>query len=123
MTLGSHPLNLALRFLLEMTALAATAYWGWILHDGAGRWLWAIGLPWLLAIVWGTFAVPGDPSRSGAAPVPVPGALRLGLELAIFGLGAWALGAAGRPGWGIVLAVVVVAHYFVSADRIRWLLA
>jgi hypothetical protein len=71
--MGSHPLNLALRFLLEIGALVAIGYWGFSEHTGMWRFLLSIGLLMIAAIAWGTFAVPGDPSRSGKAPVPIPG--------------------------------------------------
>jgi hypothetical protein len=119
---GSHPVNLALRFLLELGALAATGYWGWRAGGGAWRFLLALGVPLLLAVAWGAFAVPGDPSRSGNAPVPVPGIARLIMELAIFGFAAWALYAAGQPVLGLILAISVVAHYALSYDRVAWLL-
>jgi hypothetical protein len=118
---GSHPINLMVRFLLELCALAASGYWGWATHKGALRYLLALGLPLLLAILWGTLAVPDDPSRSGRAPVPMPGIVRLVLELAVFAFAAWALYDAGRPALGLILSAVVVAHYIVSYDRIVWL--
>ncbi len=119
--MGSHPVNLAVRFLLELCALAVAGYWGWAVYKGRWRLLLALGLPLLLAILWGTFAVPDDPSRSGQAPVPVPGILRLILELAVFAFAAWALYTVGRPALGVILAAVVVAHYVASYDRITWL--
>lgn len=130
--MSQHPLNLAVRFLLEMAALVAIGYWGFDQHSGAWRWILGLGLPLLAATAWGTFAVrslplstfPGDRSRSGGAPVPVPGAVRLLLELALFGLAMLALprGDAGRPILALILAGVTVIHYAVSYDRIAWLL-
>lgn len=120
--MGSHPLNLAFRFLLELAALAALGYWGWTQHAGPWRWLWALGLPLVVAVVWGTFAVPDDPSRSGQAPVPIPGLLRLLLELALFAAAVLALIAAGRPYAGLLLAALVLLHYALSYDHVRWLL-
>jgi hypothetical protein len=32
--MGSHPLNLAVRFALELSALAALGVWGWRQGDG-----------------------------------------------------------------------------------------
>ena len=66
--MGSHPVNLALRFLMELSALMAMAYWGWQQSDSALRIVFALGVPIVAAAVWGTLAVPGDPSRSGSAP-------------------------------------------------------
>lgn len=120
--MGSHPLNLALRFLLELVAWGAVGVWGWKVTGAPLRYLLAIGLPLLVMTLWGVFAVPDDPSRSGSAPVPVSGVVRLLLELAVFAAGAVALWSAGYPRWGIVLAIVVGLHYAVSYDRIRWLL-
>ncbi len=120
--MGSHPLNLAVRFVLELSALSALGYWGWTQQEGSARWLWAIGLPLIAAVLWGTFAVPNDPSRSGQAPIPTPGSLRLLLELAIFAVGAVALIASQRASAGMALAIVTVLHYAISYDRILWLL-
>jgi len=120
--MGTHPLNLALRFLLELAAWASIGYWGWTRGSGWLRPGLAAALPLLAMALWSAFAVPGDPSRSGKAPVPVPGWVRLALELIEFGLASWALADAWRPGWGIALGIVVVAHYALSSDRIAWLL-
>lgn len=119
--MAENPVNLAVRFLLELAALAAMAYWGWSQHSGPLRFLFAIGVPVLAAILWFGFAVPEDPSRSGKAPVPVPGTVRIVLELAIFGFAAWALYDAGKPTVGIILAIAVIIHYAVSYDRLAWL--
>ena len=74
--MGSHPINLALRLLLEIAAFISMAYWGWTQHTGFQRYAWAIGLPLVWAVLWGTFNVPDDPSRSSKAPVRVPGFMR-----------------------------------------------
>ena len=119
--MGSHPVTLGIRFVLELCALAAAGYWGWVRHRGALRFVAVIGVPLVFAVLWGTFAVPDDPSRSGRAPVPVPGLVRLALELAVFGFAAWALHDAGHSTLGLVLVGFVVVHYAVSYDRIAWL--
>jgi len=120
--MGSNPINLALRFILELVALYAIGYWGWTQHEGGMRFLLALGLPLLAAVLWGTFAVPNDPSRSGKAPIPVKGIIRLLLELAFFALAAWFLFDAGQFLWGRILGTVVLVHYLISYDRIGWLL-
>lgn len=120
--MSQNPLNLAVRFLLELVALAALAYWGWTQHTGALRFLLALGLPLLAAILWATFSVPGDRSRSGKAPVPVPGILRLLLEALLFISAVWCLQDAGATTLAWIMGVLLVAHYALSYDRIAWLL-
>ena len=120
--MGSHPLNLVLRFLLEIAALVAIGYWGFSQHTGIWRFVLGLGGPLVAAVLWATCAAPSDPSRSGKAPVPVPGVVRLLLELAFFGLAAWALYDAGKPILALVLAGVTTAHYALSYDRVIWLI-
>jgi hypothetical protein len=119
--MGSHPINLAVRFALELAALYAMCGWGWQLVDGAGRWALAAVVPLAAATLWGVFAVPADPSRSGRAPVPVPGLVRLAFELAFFGFATWAFSQLGDPRVTIGFATMVVLHYAASYDRVAWL--
>jgi hypothetical protein len=120
--MASHPINLALRFLLELAALFSLGYWGWTQNQDVLRFGLGIGLPLLAAVLWGTFRVPGDASASGKAPVPTPGPLRLILELAFFGAAVWALYDAGLGAWATVLGLLILLHYIASYDRIAWLL-
>ena len=120
--MGSHPLNLGLRFLLELAALTALGLWGWQYNNGTWlRFILAIGLPIIMAAIWGIFNVPNDPSRSGAAPIVVPGIIRLTIELAIFILSTWALYDLGYYRLSGLLGSVAILHYLVSYDRIIWL--
>ena len=121
--MGSHPINLVIRFLLEITALIVVGLWGWKQSESWPRFVMAIGIPILLAAIWGTFAVPDDPSRSGAAPVPVPGVVRLLIELGIFAFATWVLYDMGYIKASWILGLIVVIHYAVSYDRISWLLS
>lgn len=119
--MSQNPLNLAFRFLLEIAGWAAFAYWGWA-WGGFWRWPLAIGVPLLTMVIWAVFRTPGDNSANPKAPVPVQGIVRLGLEMAFFGLAVVALFNAGSPIPGAILAVLVIAHYIVSWDRVMWLL-
>ncbi len=71
--------NLVLRFLLELCALAALAYWGFktgseaLTRIGLG-----IGAPLVTAVVWGTFVSP-------RAPVQLPVLLSFILQALVFG--------------------------------------
>lgn len=120
--MSQNPLNLALRFVLELTALYAVGFWGWAHFDGVLRILSAIGLPLLAASLWGTFRVPGDASANGRAPVAVPGWLRLLLELGLFTFAAWGLQDAGAVTAALLFGGVSLLHYLISYDRVLWLL-
>ena len=116
---GSHPLNLGLRFLLEIAALVAAGAWGWQLTAGWTRYALTAGIPLVIAALWGTFRVPGDP---GPAPVAVPGALRLAFELAVFAFAVWALADARLLVLAWAMGIITGMHYIVSFDRVLWLL-
>lgn len=120
--MSQNPINLGVRFILEIAALLAIGYWGWNLAPGGIGYLLAIGFPILAATAWGVFRVPGDSSASGDAPVPVPGLARLALEAALFTIAAWGLYSTGQPTLAAVLGAVVVVHYLISYDRVVWLL-
>lgn len=120
--MGSHPINLAIRFLIELSELILMGIWGWKQGDGWIRFVLVVGIPILAAAIWGTFAVPDDPSRSGAAPIPVPGILRLALDVAFFAFATWILYDLGFSRLYWVLGLIVAIHYLVSYDRIMWLI-
>jgi len=121
--MGSHPINLAVRFILEICALLSVGVWGWNQTDGWLKFVIAFGFPIILAIIWGVFAVPNDPSRSGNAPIPIHGIVRLGIELGIFTIATWSLYSSGFSTLYLVFGVVVVIHYILSFDRITWLIS
>ncbi len=120
--MGSHPANLILRFLLEIIALISLGVWGWNQSESWFRFVLAIGIPGSIAVIWGTFAVPNDPSRSVSAPVATAGFIRLIIEFGVFGLAIWALHDMGWQRGSLIFGFVVLAHYIVSYDRVMWLL-
>lgn len=74
--------NLAVRFLLELGSVGAVGYWG--AHTGGTtltKVVLAVGLPLVLAIVWGTFVAPN-------ASVHVPGTVHVALQVLVFGAAA-----------------------------------
>jgi hypothetical protein len=117
--MSQHPLNLALRFALELAMLAALGVWGWTQHVGMWRVVLAVGLPLVAAALWGVFRVPGDP---GNAPVRVSGPLRLALEAALFVAATAALVAAERWTAAAIFGLLTVLHYLASYDRLAWLM-
>jgi hypothetical protein len=96
--------NLGLRFLLELAALAALAYGGW--HIPGPTWsriLLAIALPLLGAIVWARWVAP-------KASHPIPDPQRLIPEWCVFGGATVALALTGHPLLAAVLAVLAAAN-------------
>jgi hypothetical protein len=82
--------NLALRFILELAALAALGYWGATGPAPApARVLLGVGAPAAAAVFWGAFVAP-------RARVVLPTAVRMVLGLAVFGSAAAALAARGH---------------------------
>jgi len=120
--MSKNPLNLLLRFLLELIGLVVTGIWGYNLSDSWTRILWAILFPVLFATLWGVYAVREDPSRSGKAVIPTPGVVRLLLELGLFGIATWMLIDLGYTVTGAIFGGVVLIHYLLSLDRVRWLI-
>ena len=118
-----NPLNLILRFLLEITALISAGVWGWKQGDDWLRLFLGVGIPVVLSAIWGVFAVRDDPSRSGSAPIPTSGVVRLIIELGFFGFAVWALSDIGWNTTALIFGAIVLVHYLFSLKRIKWLLA
>jgi hypothetical protein len=117
-----NPAVLAVRFLLELVAITSFGVFGWRAFDSPWRYLLVVVLPVAAAVLWGMFAVPDDPSRSGGAPVPVPGPVRLGVEFTVLFGGAAALWGAALPRLALISAAVLVAYHLLAYDRVLWLL-
>lgn len=113
--MASNPLNLALRFVLELLALGGLALLGWTLGGEDWRLVPAIAIPVAAAAAWGTFRIPNDP---GPAPVAVPGPIRLGLEIAVFGGSVLGFAVAGHETAALLIGAVMVGHYVASYDRV-----
>ena len=98
------PTNLALAFLLELCLLAALGYWGY--HTGQNtlaRWLLMIGVPLVLAVLWGIFLAP-------KSAVALPHGVKLAGKFVAFAIGVLALWSVGQSTWAAIFAVVVVVN-------------
>jgi multisubunit Na+/H+ antiporter MnhB subunit len=119
--MGSHPINLLFRFLLEIITLGITVLWAYRPGGGLFGFVLAVFVPLLLALVWGVFTVPDDPTRSGHAPVATPGPIRLFIELGIFAFATLMFYDLGYSVLCLVFGMLVLVHYAFSYDRIKWL--
>jgi hypothetical protein len=72
---GLRGVTLTVRFLCELAMLAALAYWGFTVGDGAGAWVLGIGAPLMAAIIWGAWVAP---KARWPVPIPDPGGDRAG---------------------------------------------
>jgi hypothetical protein len=108
--------NLGLRFVLELSAIAAVAYWGWTTGDGALAWVLALGAALAVVAVWALFVSP-------KAKVEVARPAGLAIELAVWLAAGAALYASGHPLLAVAFAVVAVAsgslNYAWSDERER----
>ena len=93
--------NLGLRFILELSAIAAAAYWGFSTGSGLTSVLLGLAAPAAVIVVWGLFL---SPKRRFELPHPV----RFAIELAVFAGAALGLAAAGQTALAVVLAVLAV---------------
>jgi Protein of unknown function (DUF2568) len=107
------PLNLALKFLLELAALAAVGLWGASAAGGLAAVALAVGLPVILAVLWGMFAAPRARRR-------LPLALRAPFELGVFALAALALWQAAAAVWGVCFAVIAAANAVLLTAFDQW---
>jgi hypothetical protein len=97
-------LNVAIRFLLELCVLAAVGYWGF--ETGSGwflKILLGIGVPLLIAVIWGTFGAP-------KANMQLHGWMLVALEIIVFGSDVMALFATKNNSLAWAFAVIVVIN-------------
>src|SRR5690349_15984081 len=105
--------NLALKFLLELAAIAAFAYWGTTVGHGVVSVVVAIAATALFVVLWGTFAAPKAGHR-------LPAARRVPFELAVFALAVAALVAAGAPLAAAILGVLVAINSVLLTVFQQW---
>jgi hypothetical protein len=101
-------LNLALKFVLELGALAAFAVWG-----ASTSVLLAVVLPVVAAVAWGLLAAPKARRR-----LPLP--LRAPFELGVFALAALALWDAASAVWAAVFAGVALGNAVLLTHFDQW---
>ena len=97
--------------------------WGFASFNGFYSYAIGLGSPLISATLWGVFAVPNDPSRSGKTVIKTSGRMRLLLELSFFILGASALYSLNYTNLFYAFSIISLLHYLMSMDRIKWLIA
>lgn len=96
--------NLGIRFLLELSLLAALAYWGW--HAGGETFesiVLAVVAPLVAAVAWGIFVSP-------KARVQLATPAWLGMQAVLFGAAVAGLLHSGQPTLGIALGVAAAIN-------------
>lgn len=95
--------NLALKFLLEVGALVAFAYWGAGTGEMPLSLLLAIAMPLAVAVAWARFAAPKSKRRLPLQP-------RIRFELTVFTAAVLALLAAGAPAAAVLMSALVILN-------------
>ena len=97
--------NLGLSFLLELCALAAFGYWGYVTPtDQIAKIGLAIGAPVVAAAIWGVFASP-------RAPLRIPGLWHLAFAASFFALAALSLAVAGPYVLALIFGCAFIFNY------------
>lgn len=105
--------NLALKFILELAALAAFAVWGADTGSGATAVLLAVAAPLVVALLWGCFAAPRASHR-------LPTSSRIPFELGVFLLAAVALAACEHTVAAVIFAVLVIGNAALLSAFDQW---
>src|SRR5262245_37321777 len=107
--------NLAVRFLVELCALAALAYWGFSLDAPiVVRVVLGVTAPLVSALAWGAYVAP-------RARLSAPASMRLTVELAVLGAAVVALAFTGPDGLAWAFGVLVVVNTALTTLwRQRW---
>lgn len=111
------------RFLLELVAFGSIGFAGWHLGDGGIiGWVLAAAAVIAAATAWGALTVPDDPSRNPTVVIPVPGWLRILVEVVVFGLAAWSLWVFVSRAASETFLTAIGIMMLIGWDRIWWML-
>lgn len=114
MTKTLKVINITTSFLLELAMLASLGYWGFYGEKSVlAKWMLGIGIPLLIAIVWGIFFAPNAVRRLNSTS----GTL---LSLLLFLLSAAALFYAQHPTLAIIFALTAIANRVLTLVWKQW---
>lgn len=105
-------INLAIKFGLEVVAVAAFAYWGTTIGGVATAIVLGIAAPLVAIVLWARFAAPRSEQR-------LPLHLRVPFELTVFGLATLALLTASTAA-AIAFIAVVIANSLLLTVWHQW---
>lgn len=97
------PLNLVLRFVLELCALLALAYTGLHATPAPIRVVLGVAFPAVAALLWSLFVAPKSALRA-------PPMVRYAAEALVFGGAVFGLSWVGETLWAAVLAAAIVVN-------------
>lgn len=117
-----HPINMTVRFILELSSICIYAIWGFHQTETWIHYLLAALLPIAAAVIWGVFAVPNDPSRSGKTVIHTPGYVRLLIEISVFVTALWCLWDLHYMKLFYSMLILLTVHHIASIERINWLI-
>jgi hypothetical protein len=106
-------LNLALKFALELAAIAAFAYWGASLDGAVVSVIIGIAAPISAVAAWGLFAAPRSRRRLAIRA-------RLPFELSVFALATAALLAVNATALAIAFAAAVIVNAVLLTRLDQW---
>ena len=97
-------INTGVSFLLELAMLVALGYWGFRTPESLWlKWALGIGVPLLVAILWGLFLAPKAGQRMGST-------LGVTVSLCLFYLAALALFQTKHPALGTAMVVLAAIN-------------
>ncbi len=113
----------ALSFFLEVLALVGIGRWGWTLADGGvGGGVLALLLIAVAGAAWGIFRARNFVPSAGEPIIAIPGALRLALEFAFYGLATVGFWVSGWYVAAFVLGIGTIVVYAAMHERVVGLL-
>lgn len=113
-------INQGYRFILEILALLALAYWGWNTSTGIMRYVLVVLAPFIAASLWASFRVKEEAHDHPI--IEVTGPVRLTTEITLFAASAVLLHVAGQTLYAAVFAGMVLLHYAIDYRRVGRLL-
>lgn len=110
------------QFAMELASLMGIGLIGWHLgNKGFLGAILAVAFILLTGVVWGRFRTPGFVPTGREPQHPVPGRVRIALELAIYLLGIFGIWWSGREQTALIVVGVMIVTLVISRNRLAQL--